>query len=278
MKTLMIAWVVATMLTMGLSVTVAQIASAARRHGLMTRSILANVILIPGVVLGLCLAMELPQEIAIGMLISSAAPGAPLSPVLCDQAKGDLPFALGLLVIFSILCVAVTPTMCGLILPAHGELKLDLVATIQIVVVAQLLPLSIGLAIGYCWASFAKVAAKFVGVLANVLLAVLLIAYAIAKYDVLGSIGSLPIAAMFIAQSLALLIGYALGGPEKSTRKVLAISTNLRNVPIALLIAADNFPGTEAVSSVIAYFVVSAIGSVAFTIYSRHRSEVLRRR
>ncbi len=60
----------------------------------------------------------------------------------------------------------------------------------------------------------------------------------------------------------SLAIGWLCGGPGVATRKTLALTTAVRNAAVGLVIVSNNFAGTVAVTSVVAYGLVSIFVSL----------------
>jgi BASS family bile acid:Na+ symporter len=57
---------------------------------------------------------------------------------------------------------------------------------------------------------------------------------------------------MLIGSEVSLVLGYWLGGNERSSRRVVAFGTSNRNIALALLLAVQNYAGSDVVSSVVA--------------------------
>jgi BASS family bile acid:Na+ symporter len=58
--------------------------------------------------------------------------------------------------------------------------------------------------------------------------------------------------------------GWLISRAATGIRKALAVTTSLRNVAVALVIATDTFPGTPAVTAVVAFGLVSLLGTLCF--------------
>jgi BASS family bile acid:Na+ symporter len=56
---------------------------------------------------------------------------------------------------------------------------------------------------------------------------------------------------MALVSESVLLLGWAMGGPTRGTRQVVALGTSNRNIALALLVAIQSFPGTAVVSAVV---------------------------
>ena len=71
---------------------------------------------------------------------------------------------------------------------------------------------------------------------------------------------------MSLLLAMSLGIGWISGGATHATRKALAVTTAVRNAAVALVIATTNFADTPAVTAVVAYGLVSSLGSLAFAV------------
>jgi BASS family bile acid:Na+ symporter len=57
-------------------------------------------------------------------------------------------------------------------------------------------------------------------------------------------------------------IGWLCGGTDVAIRKALAVTTAARNAAVGLVIVTSNFAGTPAVTAVVAYALVSILGTL----------------
>jgi bile acid:Na+ symporter, BASS family len=92
----MLAFVLSSMLAMGLSLTVGQIITPLRNGRHVTLALLANFVLMPLAAVGLARLLRLDEPLGVGLLLLGSAAGAPFLPKLAQLAKGNLAFAVGL--------------------------------------------------------------------------------------------------------------------------------------------------------------------------------------
>lgn len=164
----------------------------------------------------------------IGLLLIAMALGAPFGPKLAEISKSDVAFASGLMAVLGVVSVATIPITVALLMPSDAAA--DPLSIARIVVVTQLIPLIGGLAVK---ARYQPVATRLhppIQQLSTYLLVLLTIVYAGEMRQLVGT-GMLFISVAVVGA--ALLLGYALGGPAKRTREVLATTTAARNVAIA---------------------------------------------
>ena len=95
----MLAFVLSSMLAMGLGLTLGGIIAPLRGARRVILSLLANFVLMPLLALGIAALLRLAQPLGVGLLLLGSAAGAPFLPKLTQLAKGNLAFAVGLMVL-----------------------------------------------------------------------------------------------------------------------------------------------------------------------------------
>src|SRR5262245_46298269 len=87
------------MVAIGLGVTFAEVLAVARNAPLVVRAVVANYVGVPAAAVGLLLLFDAQPLIAAGFLIAAVCPGAPYGPPFTGLARGNVPAAVGLMVI-----------------------------------------------------------------------------------------------------------------------------------------------------------------------------------
>jgi BASS family bile acid:Na+ symporter len=95
----MLSFVVSSMLAMGTGLTATQIIQPLRNVRLVVLALLANFVLMPAGAVALAKALRLDEPFGVGLLLLGCAAGAPVLPKLAELAKGNLAFAVGLMVL-----------------------------------------------------------------------------------------------------------------------------------------------------------------------------------
>jgi len=234
-----VAFVVTSMLAMGLSLTIKQVTDPLRNLRLVALALVANFVLVPLVALFLRAVLPLREGHAIGLILLATAAGAPFLPKLTQAAKGNIALSVGLMVLLMIVTVIYVPIVLPLLLPGVSVNPLDIAKSL---VILMLIPLAIGL---FVRARYPETAAdlqpKFAQI-SNTAFMLLFVTMLLLNWrTILGAIGSGAIiaAVIFIAASFA--IGYLLAGRDPGTRSVLGLGTGQRNVSAALVVAGQNF-------------------------------------
>ena len=113
----LLGFVVSSMMAMGLGFTVRQIIDPLRNVRLVLLALLANFVVMPLGALALDKMLRLDEALGVGLLLLGAAAGAPFLPKLTELAKGNLPFAVGIMVLLAIGTVGYLPLVLPLLLP-----------------------------------------------------------------------------------------------------------------------------------------------------------------
>jgi BASS family bile acid:Na+ symporter len=262
---LTVSGLVAIMLSMGLKVTFGEVLASVRNLRLTVLGLVANFALVPIVTIGLLYLFKANPMVSAGFLVLAVCPGAPVGPPFATIAKGDVPFAIGQMVILAGVSALLSPALLSIlltqILPA-SDLEIDYVAIVRTLLIAQLLPLGIGLGVHHWMPRFTDRINKPLGLIANVLLLSAVTLVLVKEYQTLGLIRTRGWFGMLLLLVASLSVGWLCGGPGQETRKSLSVTTGARNAAVALVIASKNFADTPAVTAVVADAMISIFGTL----------------
>ena len=125
-----------------------------------------------------------------------------------------------------------------------------------------MLPLAAGLAIQKWAPKLTNRLCKPLELLANLLLLVLIALILATEYETLAVIrlrGWFGMSLLFMA---SLGTGWLFGGRHAADRKAMAVTTSSRKAAVGLAIVTTNFAGTPGVTSVVAYGLLSIVGTL----------------
>lgn len=235
------------MLGAGLTIEIKQIVDLAKKIRLVVVGVLANFLVVP-LIFYLCIAwLPISADIKIGIMLMAAAPIAPMAPVpFVEKAKGDVVYSVGLMLLVAVLSIVLTPLILSLSIPKSvGGVTLDPIQIVKTLLMVQLIPIGIGMAVRRTRPKWAEAMTKVIPKIGQIgLLVGVGLLFAQQASQIL-SIGLFPYVVMPILVVLSLLVGdWMLIGEASDKRRSLAVSTAIRNVPLAFLIAGDNFPDT----------------------------------
>lgn len=254
------------MLGVGLTIDFREILRVARNVGLVGRGILANFLIVPVLIYLSLLWLPFSPGIKMGILLMAAAPVAPMTPPFVEGAKGDMPYAVGLMAIVAILSIVLVPLIILLAVPESvGGVDLDPLQIIKTLLTAQLIPISIGMAIRSRSRQWTRTLLKFVPMVGKIGLFVGVGLILLAQAKQILTMGVLPHVVMLLMVAGCLLIGdRILIGKTEGERRSLAISTAIRNVPLAFLIASENFPGTVVAPVTLVFGTYTMIAAIVY--------------
>lgn len=248
--------------TIGLGVTFADLVSVARNGKLVTKAAFANYICVPAATVGLLLLFQAQPLVAAGFLIAAVCPGAPYGPPFTGLARGNVVTSVGLMVILAGSSALLAPLLLHLLLPLTAgdqEVQINVAKLVGTLLLSQLLPLCIGLALRQWRPALADRLTRPASLLSMVLNLLLLGTILTAQFDMLIGIPFRAYAGMFALVFAGVASGWLLGGSDRGNRTAMTMATAVRNVGVALVIVTGSFAGTPAVTAATAFGVFQTV-------------------
>jgi len=260
----MLTFVLSSMLGMGLGLTVGQILAPLRNVRLVALSLVANFVLMPLAAVGLARLLRLDEPLGVGLILLGASAGAPFLPKLAQIAKGNLAFAVGLMVLLMVLTIAYLPLVLPLLLEGVSVNPAKIARTL---VLLMLLPLAVALGVKAKLPAVAARTKPALDKISNLSLILLIVLLVIVNLkSVLSVFGTRGILAGLLFLAAGYGIGWLLGGPAADTRPVLGLGTSQRNIAAALVVGAQSFTDPKVVVMVV---VVAIVGLLTLMPLSR---------
>jgi bile acid:Na+ symporter, BASS family len=232
-------FLVSTMFSVGLSLTIRQILGPLRNARLFISSLVSCYILVPLIAVVVTRLFGLDEPLKVGLVLFSMAAGAEAGPKLAGFAKANVAFSVGLLV--ALLCISVVfiPLVLNLLLPeahiATGKLLIKLLLGVA-------LPLSLGLFLKARYAALADRFRPFAHKTSTIFMALMTIGIiGLNMKEIAGLFGTGTIGAVIVFIVASVFVGSLLGGPGRDNRWTLAFMSGGRNASISLVIASQVF-------------------------------------
>jgi BASS family bile acid:Na+ symporter len=229
-------FVVASMVAMGLALTIERIVGALRNVRLMIMLLAANFVAVPAVAVAAARLLPMDDATGTALVIYGCCAGAPFLPKLAQMVKGDVALSVGAMVLLMVVTVIYAPVVLPLVVQG-ATVDAGQIATSLIVF--MLVPLAIALGVR---ARYPQIAAEWVGPAGQISSASLLIGVAAGLFvswqQIVGAIGSGVFVGTAIVLAGALVAGYLAGlGGSADTSRVMMLATGQRNISAALVVA-----------------------------------------
>lgn len=233
------------MFGMGMTLSAASFAEVLTRPRLVLLGLALQYLVMPLAAWALSLALALPPELLVGMVLVGASPGGTASNVVCYLARGDVALSITLTALSTLLAILATPLLTWLYaghsvaVPA-GSMVLDVLKVV-------LLPVMAGVAVNRYWGARLR-GLKQVFPLISVAAVVLIIAIIVAlNRGALTTLGPPVFAAVVLHNAAGLACGYLLPrllGVDARRARTLAIEVGMQNSGLAVALAVKYFgPG-----------------------------------
>jgi len=255
-------FVVSSMLAMGMSQRFASVIAPLRRPLPVVLALVVNFALSPLLALALSRIIPLQPAHAAGLLLLSAAAGAPFLPRLAEFCGGNLPYSLALMLLLMGGSTIFMPLALPLLVP---EMDADPWTIARPLLLFMLIPLGIGFALVLAGASWMNRLLTFVRALSNLSLVLLVVLFiGLNLKTLLGTFGSFAIATYTVYLLAIMTAAYLLGAADAPTRNVFALGAGCRNLAAALVIARANSDDPAVTVMLIVAFAVSLVVLLGF--------------
>jgi BASS family bile acid:Na+ symporter len=249
-------FVIASMFSLGLSLTMKQIIDPLRNARMVILALVANFILVPILAYVLALLFNLDDSLRTGLILLSTAAGAPFLPKLVDVAKGNIAFSVGLMVLLMVVTIIYLPLVLPLLL---GDVEVNPWDIAQSLIIMMLIPLAVGLFIKARYEEAADKIQPTFGMASNIALLVLVVLGLVLNFSsMIALVGTFGILAGILFVLISVLVGYIMGGSDPGDRSVMGLGTAQRNVSAALVVAGQNF-GADVLTYVLVMAIISLV-------------------
>ena len=267
-KIALIAFLLSSMLSVGLSLTPRSILAPLYNARLVLTALALNFLFAPAFAVALTKLIPLERPHAVGLLLLSGAAGAPFLPKLVQDAHCDLGVAVALMTLLTVVTTLFMPFALPLIIP---DLQASPWSIARPLVSFILAPLAAGMLLHSrdSLVSAAPIRVKLANISALVLIILLITLY---FRDLLGIVGSGAIAASVIFLAGLFAAGYLLGGSQIATKGTLGLATAARNIGAALVPASQNFSDSKIMLMVVCCTIVTLLMLVPTAAWLRRKA------
>jgi bile acid:Na+ symporter, BASS family len=273
-RSLTLLFLIATMLSIGLQVTLPELRLALADRRLVLRVLLVNFILVPALGALLVRMVPLSTNVAVALVLLAASAGGPNALQFSSKVKGGVAAAAAFLFILSLLSIPLAPAISRALLPTDQSLELPVGRALAGLVLYLLLPLLAGLAVHRLQPRLAGLLAKPLTIIGTLAFVAVVVRTMAVKKQAMAALDQPELLAMLALIIGSMVLGWLFGGPARETRRVLASTTGMRNAAIALLIAFNSFAGTDVDAAVVACVALMIPANMIYTLAATIRGAV----
>ena len=194
-----------------------EVTAALTNRGRFARIVALDAILVPLFVWALVRILGVPEGYASGLILVGAASAGAIGLAKVRLASGDVPLAIGLIVVLELANLVTIPVWSAILLtgPVRPPLG-DVVVTLTL---AVLLPLFVGSGLRHRWPQRARGWARTLGRVSAVSLVILVVVAVGRDIGAVTDAASAVSLVAVITVITALLFGWAVGSPGRASRR-----------------------------------------------------------
>ncbi|HHQ3302975.1 TPA: bile acid:sodium symporter family protein [Pseudomonas aeruginosa] len=258
------------MFGMGLTLKGEDFREVARHPIRVLIGVLAQFVIMPGLAWLLCRLLQLPAEIAVGVILVGCCPGGTASNVMTWLSRGDVALSVAITSVTTLLAPLVTPALVWLL--ASAWLPVSFAAMFLSILQVVLVPIALGLLAQRLLGERTRQVAEVLP-LVSVFSIVVIIAAVVAASQARIAESGLPImAVVMLHNGFGLSLGYLTGkltGMPLAQRKALAIEVGMQNSGLGAALANAHFSPLAAVPSALFSVWHNLSGSLLAALFRR---------
>ncbi|MBP8325094.1 bile acid:sodium symporter family protein [Pseudomonas aeruginosa] len=252
------------MFGMGLTLKGEDFREVARHPIRVLIGVLAQFVIMPGLAWLLCRLLQLPAEIAVGVILVGCCPGGTASNVMTWLSRGD--------VALSVAITSVTTLLAPLVTPALVWLPVSFAAMFLSILQVVLVPIALGLLAQRLLGERTRQVAEVLPLVSVFSIVVIIAAVVAASQARIAESGLLIMAVVMLHNGFGLLLGYLTGkltGMPLAQRKALAIEVGMQNSGLGAALANAHFSPLAAVPSALFSVWHNLSGSLLAALFRR---------
>ncbi|HBO1454900.1 bile acid:sodium symporter family protein [Pseudomonas aeruginosa] len=258
------------MFGMGLTLKGEDFREVARHPIRVLIGVLAQFVIMPGLAWLLCRLLQLPAEIAVGVILVGCCPGGTASNVMTWLSRGDVALSVAITSVTTLLAPLVTPALVWLL--ASAWLPVSFAAMFLSILQVVLVPIALGLLAQRLLGERTRQVAEVLPLVSVFSIVVIIAAVVAASQARIAESGLLIMAVVMLHNGFGLLLGYLTGkltGMPLAQRKALAIEVGMQSSGLGAALANAHFSPLAAVPSALFSVWHNLSGSLLAALFRR---------
>lgn len=232
-------FVISAMLNVGLTQKPANIFQHLRNWQYLARMVLVNFVVVPALMIFFVGVFGIEEPYAIGLVIFSAAAGAPLLIKLTARSQNEIAAGATVQMVLMIGTVFIMPVLLPLIIEG---VSVDSWAIASGLIMQMILPLALGMVVLTVAEHFTAIIQPWIARISNIALYTMLVATILGNLNALGDLRMwAAIGTGILALLVAFFVGHNTGLGKETDSQIGALGTAQRNTAAAVIVAQSNF-------------------------------------
>ncbi|WP_044339757.1 bile acid:sodium symporter family protein [Rossellomorea aquimaris] len=232
--------------------------------------VLAQFIIMPLGALLIAYILNLPNELAAGLVLLGSVPGGTASNVMVYLAKGNLALSVAMTSLSTLLAPIATPLI--LLALAGQWLPVDPIAMFLSIVQVIIVPITLGLVIRKLFPSTVEKSLNVIPLISVLAIIIIVSAVVSANVNNIATSGAIIFTAVILHNLFGLGLGYGTGvlmKLDESKRRAISIEVGMQNSGLGVALATAHFGPLAALPSVIAAVWHNISGPILATFWSK---------
>ncbi|WP_448850856.1 bile acid:sodium symporter family protein [Corynebacterium sp. 335C] len=226
------------MLCMGMTLTPPDLRSVARRPGVVALGIVAQFVIMPLTAWAIAKALNLPPELAAGLILVGCAPGGTSSNVMTYLARGDVGVSVAVTTCSTLLAPLLTPVLTLWL--AGTYMEVDAASMVGSIIKTVIVPVAVGVVIRIVARRLVEKLQPAFPWISGIVIAMIVGTVVAGSADKIVSAGLIVLVAVVLHNGAGLALGWAAGraaGLDRATRRALSFEVGLQNSGLAATLA-----------------------------------------
>ncbi|MGG0757669.1 bile acid:sodium symporter family protein [Brevibacillus laterosporus] len=262
------------MFGMGLTISASDFKEVFRRPKDVALGVIGHYLVMPLLAFLLAYFLELPPEIAVGVILVGCCPSGTASNVMVFLSRGDVALAVAIASVSTLVAPVVTPFL--ILLLASKWVDINIWSLFYSIIQVVIIPLALGLFVKKYFGKQAAASVKALPLVSVVAIVMIICGVVAGNQAKLASAGLIIFAVVVLHNVLGFLLGFLfarLCGMDLAKQKAVAMEVGMQNSGLGVAIATAHFSPLAAVPSAIFSVWHNISGSVLASIFSRMKEK-----
>ncbi|CAG9623320.1 bile acid:sodium symporter family protein [Sutcliffiella rhizosphaerae] len=215
--------------------------------------VIAQFSIMPSIAFIISILLQLPAEIAAGLILLGSVPGGTSSNVMVYLAKGNLPLSITMTSVSTLLAPVMTPLL--LLLLAGQWMPVDPTSMFMSIIKVIIIPIILGIIVNKFIPSVSTKGSSFLPLLSIIAILIIVSAVVGGNKENIATAGLTVFLAVFLHNGFGYLLGYYAGKLTKlpvQDRRAISIEVGIQNAGLGVALAAAHLTPLAALPSAFA--------------------------